>query len=102
MSTLKCCRACGGVHLREFLNLGDMPLAGGFLRSAADIPAEKKYPLPIHVCDDCALVQILDPIDPDLLFKDYAFSSSTVSPLVNHFEDYAQWLQAHFRPGLVV
>lgn len=79
-----------------------MPLAGGFLRSAADIPAEKKYPLPIHVCGDCGLVQILDPVDPNVLFKDYAFSSSTVGPLVKHFEEYAAWLQARFKPALVV
>jgi novobiocin biosynthesis protein NovU/D-mycarose 3-C-methyltransferase len=96
------CRGCGGARLSEFLNLGNMPLAGGFLRSTADISAEQKYPLPIHVCEDCSLVQIVHPVDPDILFKDYAFSSSTVDPLVQHFTQYAQWIHARFHPKLVV
>jgi SAM-dependent methyltransferase len=102
MSVAKQCRACGRSHLRECLNLGDMPLAGGFLRSTEEIADERKYPLPIHVCEDCSLVQIVDPIDPSILFKDYAFSSSTVGPLVTHFDEYARWLHARFRPRLVV
>jgi methylation protein EvaC len=102
MSAVKNCRVCGSVHLKECLNLGDMPLAGGFLQSAENIANEKRYPLPIHVCDDCGLVQILDPVDPDVLFKDYAFSSSTIGSLVNHFEDYARWLHARLDPKLVI
>src|SRR6266566_4859508 len=79
------CRGCGSSRLKEFLNLGNMPLAGGFLRSRDDIAGEQTFPLPIHVCEDCSLVQITQPIDPNILFKDYAFASSTVGPLVTHF-----------------
>ena len=86
----------------RILNLGDMPLAGGFLRSIDEAPNEKKFPLPIHVCEDCALIQIIDPVDPNILFKDYAFSSSTVGPLVSHFENYARWLKERFNPRFVV
>lgn len=96
------CRACASANLSECLSLGDMPLAGGFLKSKDDIAAEKKYPLPIHVCENCGLVQIVDPVDPNVLFKDYAFASSTVAPLIAHFEDYARWLHARFSPKTVV
>src|SRR5690348_10377572 len=92
------CRGCGEYGLSEFLNLGNMPLAGGFLRSAADIPSERTYPLPVHVCDNCGLVQIVEPVDPSVLFRDYAFASSTVGPLVAHFTDYAKWLSARYQP----
>jgi SAM-dependent methyltransferase len=96
------CRACGNGGLSEFLNLGNMPLAGGFLRSVDEIKTEQTFPLPVHVCDSCGLVQIVDPVDPNLLFRDYAFASSTVGPLVKHFTDYAQWLQDRYQPKLVV
>jgi SAM-dependent methyltransferase len=95
------CRGCGASRLIEILNLGNMPLAGGFLRSAADIPLERKYPLPIHVCNDCGLVQIVDRVDPNILFRDYAFSSSTVEPLVEHFTQYAKWLSNRFEPRVI-
>jgi len=79
-----------------------MPLAGGFLPGVETIAREKLYPLPIHVCRDCSLVQILEPIDPEILFQDYSFSSSTIGPLVQHFENYARWLQDKLEPSFVV
>src|SRR5579864_1845543 len=96
------CRACAHEGLSEFLNLGNMPLAGGFLRSTDEIKSERTFPLPVHVCDSCGLVQIVDPVDPNLLFRDYAFASSIVGPLVKHFTDYAQWLQDRYQPKTVV
>ena len=96
------CRGCGSRDLAEILDLGEMALAGGFLRSAAEIAAERRYPLRVHICRACRLVQILDAIDPDILFQDYAFASSTIEPLVRHFDAYADWLAARFRPRGVV
>ena len=79
-----------------------MPLAGGFLADAAAVERERLYPLPAHVCDECGLVQILEVIDPNILFQDYSFSSSTVGPLVEHFARYAEWLKATLSPETVV
>jgi SAM-dependent methyltransferase len=79
-----------------------MPLAGGFLSNTASIKKENLYPLPIHVCNNCGLVQILEAIDPEILFQDYSFSSSTIGPLVQHFENYAKWLNDKLDPEFVV
>ena len=97
------CRGCGQSDLAEFLDLGDMPLAGGFLPDSEEALAnEKTYPLPAHVCRSCGLVQIVEPVDPQILFQDYSFSSSTVKPLVTHFEEYAEWLTSRYKPRSVV
>lgn len=96
------CRACGGRSLETVFDFGPMPLAGGFLSGRDAIASEQRFPLQVHVCGTCALVQILDPIDPDILFRDYAFSSSTVGPLVQHFDAYAEWLVQRFKPSRVV
>ena len=96
------CRGCESKNLSVILNLGNMPSAGGFLKSLEDISDEKTYPLPIYSCNECSLVQIINPIDPSVLFKDYAFASSTVSPLIKHFEDYADWLNTNFHPKSVM
>jgi novobiocin biosynthesis protein NovU/D-mycarose 3-C-methyltransferase len=84
------------------VDLGEMPLAGGFLPDREAIASEQKFPLVVHVCEDCGLIQIVDPVDPDVLFQDYSFSSSTVGPLVTHFEQYAAWLHRRFSPGTVL
>ena len=96
------CRGCKSDNLKIFLDLGEMPLAGGFLSNTEAIKKEKLYPLPTHVCHNCGLVQILEAIDPEILFQDYSFASSTVDPLVQHFEKYAKWLQDKLNPKFVI
>lgn len=96
------CRACEGGSLVKVLDLGMMPLAGGFLRDAEAARREKLYALAVHCCRDCGLVQILDAVDPDVLFQDYSFSSSTIRPLVEHFEEYAEWLAERLQPRKVL
>lgn len=96
------CRGCLGNKLFKILDLGSMPSAGGFLRSTSEFESEKTYPLQIYVCQECSLVQILNPIDPNILFKDYAFSSSTIGPLIVHFENYAEWMNRKYSPKSVL
>ena len=86
------CRACRKSRLEPFLDLGALPLAGGFLRDASEISAERRFPLVVHVCLDCGLLQIVEPIAPDVLFKHYYFSASTVGPLLDHFKAYADFI----------
>ena len=92
------CRGCESANIEEILNLGQVPLAGGFLSGKDAIADEKLYPLPVDVCADCGLVQIVEVVDPEVLFQDYSFSSSTIGPLVKHFEAYAGWLHDKFKP----
>ena len=72
------------------------------LANTAAIATEQKYPLEIHGCRSCGLVQIVHPVDPEILFQDYSFSSSTIKPLVDHFDAYAEWLVRTLRPATVV
>src|SRR5437867_3673241 len=96
------CRACAAGNFEEVLNLGALPLAGGFLENSQAAACERKYPLAVHVCENCGLVQVLDPVDPNILFQDYSFSSSTIQPLVQHFEAYKTWLVNRLHPRTVV
>ncbi len=96
------CRACEGTDLRPVLDLGPLPLAGGFLANREAFSSERLYPLAIHACASCGLVQVLNPVAPEILFQDYSFSSSTIKPLVDHFAAYAQWLSTRLKPKTVV
>jgi predicted TPR repeat methyltransferase len=95
------CRACSSTDMEFLFELGPQPLAGGFLLPE-EIETEQTYPLPIHVCRQCGLVQTTYVIPPETLFKNYLFSSSTVQYLVSHFSNYATWLQEKYNPGFVV
>ena len=96
------CRACAKGPVRPFFDLGEQPLAGGFLAGPEAIETEQRYPLVASVCENCALVQISDPVDPDILFQDYSFKTGTIPGLVRHFDGYADWLTERFAPKAVV
>lgn len=96
------CRACGREAVRPFFDLGEQPLAGGFLRGPEEIESERRYPLVVSVCDECGLVQISEPVDPEVLFQDYSFKTGTIPGLVRHFEGYAQWIKDRFDPPSAV
>lgn len=91
MRTRSTCRACGGRDLTVVVDLGDMPLAGDF-RPADDPTPAMRIPLRLWFCHDCTLCQVLDVVDTQTLFGDYRYASSTVSPLVRHFDAYAAHL----------
>ena len=62
------CAFCKGDNLDIVMDFGLMGLAGGFLsRDALD--SEVKHKMHLGFCKDCYAVQILDQIDPDLMFR---------------------------------
>jgi len=77
------CRACHRVGLVEILNLGDQPPANAYLASV-DQP-EQRYPLSLRLCEACGMVQLGHVVDPDLLFRDYSFRTSSSAHMVEHF-----------------
>lgn len=90
------CRFCQGKNMTKVLDLGDVPLAGGFIKEK-DFAAEKYYPLTLNFCQDCYLVQVSNVVSADTLFKNnYFFFSSAISTLVEHFKDYAREVYERF------
>jgi hypothetical protein len=84
------CRACGGTDMSAFLELGPTPLANSFPATADDFADEASYPLDLYFCNDCSLVQLLDVIDPEALFRDYIYVTGTSTTMARHNVGYAQ------------
>lgn len=79
------CRSCGGVSMAVFLDLGKTPLADRLLTEDQLKAPEPCFPLQVAFCEDCALVQILETVDPNLLFcDDYPYYSSFSDTLLEH------------------
>lgn len=86
----KICRACEGHGLESFLLLGDQPLANSFLKSPEEFLDEKRYPLEVYRCKDCSLIQLLDVIAPEVLFRDYIYVTGTSDTIAKHNVGYAE------------
>lgn len=89
------CRWCSSPKLVKFLDLGDMPLAGGFVRPE-QFQNEQKIPLEVYICENCKLAQICHIVDPVVLFKNYFYISSVIKSLAEHFLEYSQFLRSKY------
>ena len=99
------CRLCGSGDLLKVLSLTTTPLANAFVGPGDLGRQQPVYPLDVHLCNSCAHLQLLDVVDPAVLYEHYVYVSGTSPVFVRHFKDYARYLIAAFHPpadGLVV
>jgi SAM-dependent methyltransferase len=66
------------------MSFGDMPLANALLDEADLDRPEARSPLELVFCESCALLQITESVDPDLLFGEYAYFSSYSTTMLDH------------------
>jgi SAM-dependent methyltransferase len=78
------CRSCGADAVETVLSLGRLPLANALL-TASDLEGpEPVFPLDLAFCHVCSLVQILETVPPERLFRDYLYFSSYSETMVEH------------------
>ncbi len=54
----------------------------------------------VYFCESCGHLQLLDVVDPEILFRDYVYVSGTSPSFVKHFQGYAEDCIARFTPPL--
>jgi len=86
------CRVCDATDLEHILSLGPTPLANAFLRSPDEFASERWYPLDLYLCVRCGLLQLLDVVDPEVLFRHYLYVTGTSTTQAAHNRAYAQTL----------
>ena len=82
---VKVCWICRSPNIVQFLDLGLMPLPNAFLKSKEQGKGEKKYPLRVGFCPKCTLVQLMDIVDPELMFKNYVYIPSASKTRLDNF-----------------
>lgn len=83
------CRFCAAALTQEFLDLGTAPPSNAFLSRADLERPEAWFPLKLHVCSDCRLVQVDEVQAHDKLFApDYVYFSSYSRSWIEHAERY--------------
>lgn len=103
--TVDKCRSCSNNHLETILGLGEMPLADGLFEKGALRSKEQKFPLTLARCTDCSLVQLLEAVDPTVLFpEDYPYFSSYSDSLIDHSRRHVEELleSQHFDENSLV
>ena len=89
LRTRQDCRLCGSQELELVMSLGTTPLANEFVKPADRGKPQDRFALNVHLCKGCGHVQLLDIVDPERLFRNYVYVSSTSPVFVEHFRRYA-------------
>lgn len=84
-----CCRSCGSSNLQPVIDLGEQPLANNLLLPEDLAKPEPKFPLEVHVCPECWLMQITHIVPPVTLFSDYVYFSSFSDHMLRHSREAA-------------
>lgn len=83
------CRVCGGV-LHQVLDLGRQPVSNAFVppEKAAQVPF---FRLAVGLCASCTMVQQLDEVPPDRMYRaDYPYRASGSALIRAHGENVAR------------
>jgi len=91
------CRNCNK-KIINFFSLGQMPLVNFFLKKE-EIPHEKKYDLSVGFCPKCYLVQLINTVSPEELFRNYIYFSSTSKSFLEHCRKIADYLTRRLKLG---
>ncbi len=90
------CRLCESRNVELVVSLTPTPVADAYI--SADLLGEKQetYPLDLFLCLNCGHVQLLDVVNPEILFRNYTYESSISLGLVEHFRKYADEMLNNF------
>src|SRR5437870_587672 len=84
------CRLCGGTDLDLVLKLKPTPIADAFVPKYRLDERQEVYPLDLFLCRSCGHVHLLDVIDPELLYANYLYTTTTSLGLDEHYRRYAE------------
>jgi len=83
------CRICNSKRLSLVYRNRPSPIGEAFLKKKRNILTQKNYPINLYICKKCGLVQLLDIINPNVVYKNYLYYTKTSIDLKNHFKEYA-------------
>lgn len=92
------CRACGEDEFDTVLDLGEQPLVNSLVRKEDFSKREPLFPLVVHRCRACGLVQLTEVLEAGEIYKnvDYLFFSSDMPTLADYFREYADDVKKRF------
>jgi len=85
--------------LSEVLKLEPTPPANAFVSKTQRHQLQPTFPLDIFFCEDCHHLQLLDVIDPSVLFENYVYVSGTSPVFIKHFKDYVDFVVDKYAPA---
>lgn len=86
------CRLCDAANPELVVPIKASPIADAYVLAKRLSQPQEVFPLDLYLCHQCGHVQLLDVVNPEILFLDYIYTTSISLGLVQHFQAYADEL----------
>lgn len=93
------CRLCASKDLGLVLRLSPTPLADSYIPNELVDVAQPSYPLDLYLCKNCGLSQLLDIVNPGIIYRDYIYVTTSSMGLNSHFKGYVDEVIARIKPA---
>lgn len=93
------CRLCDSPKLQLALPLEATPVADNYVTKEHLDKQQEIVSLDLYMCDHCGHVQLVDVIQPDILFGDYVYVTQSSQSLVEYFKQYAKDVIEKYHPS---
>ena len=93
------CRLCGSKQIELVMPFPAIPSADDFVPINSQIEPQRCYPLNLYLCQECGLVHLRDVVNPELIYRNYLYETTTSLGLVEHFQKYAQDILDRIQPS---
>ena len=79
------CRLCDSPRVELAVPIKASPVADAYVDAEHIRERQELFPLDLYLCRECGHVQLLDIVDPAILFGSYIYATSISLGLVEHF-----------------
>ena len=86
------CRLCESKNLKLILDMPSSQPVDNFRPAFSDNLKLESFEMSLFICKNCSHVQLLNIVDPHILYGDYIYESSSSPDLKKHFSLYADYL----------
>jgi len=83
------CRLCDSQDVTLVVPMTPTPIADAYVTADQLGQVQEPYPLDLYQCRSCGHVQLLDVVDPAVIFRKYSYFSGRSPGIVRHFREYA-------------
>lgn len=90
------CRLCGSTNVTTILKLPACPPVDNYRYASESDRLLPAFPMDLSICKKCGHAQLLDVVDPNVLFGNYIYTSTSSPDLDSHFSSYCDKISTRF------
>jgi len=93
------CGLCGGRNLELVLKLASTPAGDTYVPAGSLKEVQEVFPLDLFLCRACGGVQLLDVVDPKIVYGNYIYETSISLGLAEHFQKSVDKIMGYVKPS---